>query len=78
MKKNNVIPILDIYQAAFLVYHKIEPDLVKTGGRVIFEFPASELVMMFLHECHMNPKINLLDYVVCLRRLRAQMIALRD
>jgi hypothetical protein len=75
--ENRKIPILDIYQAAFLVHNEIEPVLCKQGSRVVFEFPGTELVFELLDEYNRNPSIRLLDFVGRLRRLRAQMLSMR-
>jgi len=72
------IPIMDIYQAAFLALHKQEPILSKQGSRVVFEFPGTQEILKLLALYNTNPSIGLLEYVHCLRRLRAQMLAMRD
>lgn len=75
--ENGVLPILDIHQAAFLNLHGIEPDLLKQGTRVVFEFPGSHTVFQLILRYNENPAVPILDFVSHLRRLRAMMIQMR-
>ncbi len=78
MKKENAnLPIFDIHQAAFLNLHGIEPELLKQGTRVIFEFPGNQTVFKLLLKYNGNPAIPVLDFVSCLRRLRSMMLGMR-
>lgn len=77
-KENGNLPILDIHQAAYLELHGIEPNLTKQGTRVIFEFPSRKPVFDLIQQYNSNPSVNVLDYVSHLRRLRSQMLAMRD
>jgi len=73
------IPSMDIYMSGFLQLFGIEPTLVKQSGRVVFAFPNTERVASLIQEYNSNPTgIPLLDYIQQLRRLRSQMLAMRD
>ncbi|MEE9913198.1 MAG: hypothetical protein K4571_15910 [Deltaproteobacteria bacterium] len=72
------IPIFDIHQAAFLTLHEITPTFTKSGTRVVFEFDITTGVRKLLDQYNQNPIVPLLDYVTHLRRLRSQMLAIRD
>jgi hypothetical protein len=72
------IPLYDIHTAAWLQYKGISLELIKHGGRVVFEAPATEETAELLHQYEENPSVPLLDYVSFLRRLRSRMAALRD
>ena len=77
MRKNGKLPILDIYQAAYLNLNGIEPNLTKQGTRVVFEFPGTQSVFALIQKYNCNPSVNILDFVSHLRRLRSQMLAAR-
>mgnify|MGYP000889455863 CR=1 FL=1 len=74
---NSSIPVMDIYQATFLDYQGIPPDLTKQGTRVIFLFPNIQRVLEQIQAYNQNPSIPILDFVHCLRKLRSQMLAIR-
>jgi hypothetical protein len=76
---NGTLHLMDIYLTAFLQLQGIEPLLLKQSGRVVFAFPNTRQVTSLIQEYNGNPiGIRLLDYVQHLRRLRAQMLAMRD
>ena len=76
---DDAIPTMDIHLSAFLQFQGVVPELVKQSGRVIFHFPNCMKVTKLIQQYNKNPDgIPLLDYVQCLRRLRSQMISLRD
>ena len=72
------IPIFDIHQASFLSLHGITPTFTKSGTRVIFEFDVTVGVKKLLDQYNQNPSVSLLDFVSHLRRLRSQMLSMRD
>ncbi len=73
----NKVPINDLYVAAFLLLHSIEPELTIVGTRVIFEFPANESIYRLLRQYECNPDIKALDFSQAIRRLRGRMLAER-
>lgn len=78
MKKEiSGIPVMDIYQATFLDYQGIHPNLIKEGTRVIFLFPNNPTVLEKIKAYQQNPEIPVLDFVHNLRKLRSQMLAVR-
>lgn len=72
------LPLYDIYQAAFLSLNSISPQFIKSGTRVVFQFEATKEVKKLLEQYSQNPSVLLLDFVSHLRKLRSQMISLRD
>jgi len=76
-KVNSSIPIMDIYQATYLDYQKITPDLIKQGTRAIFMFPNNQTVLEEIQAYNRNPSVPVLDFVHHLRKLRSQMLAIR-
>jgi len=77
-REEKKLPILDIYQAAYLALKGIEPKLRKEGSRVVFTFRASSAVLERLRMYNLNPSLPILDYVAEVRRLRSQMVSMRD
>ena len=77
MKKQQ-IPIQDIYQASYLQYKGIKPDVIKQNGRAVFMFPAETQTFNMLDEYQADPLISVLDFVASLRRMRAELINNRD
>jgi hypothetical protein len=76
---NGTLPLMDIHLSAFIQLQGVEPVLLKQSGRVVFAFPNTERVMSLIQEYNGNPVgIRLLDYIQHLRRLRSQMLAMRD
>jgi hypothetical protein len=81
MKKTTTtsqIPIHDINLSAFLAHRGVEPELLKEGSRVVFCFPNDETTYSLMQLYNRNPPVSVLDYVGHLRRLRAQMLSMRD
>lgn len=74
--KGNV-PILDIHLASFLSLNGIEPDFIKQGTRIVFEFPSSQEVSNLTRKFNENPSVKILDYVHHLRKTRSMMLAAR-
>lgn len=72
------LPIFDIHQAAYLRLSNINPTLVLSGTRVVFQFDSSREVMKLLNKYNENPYVPLLDFVNNLRRLRSEMLSMRD
>jgi hypothetical protein len=79
MKKiPSMIPIYDINLSAFLQYEGVTPHLQKEGSRVIFFFPNNTKTYALMKVYNENPTIPILDFIGHLRRLRSQMLAMRD
>ena len=71
------LPTYDIYAASFLSLNNIQPTLVKTGTRVVFEFDATSTVRNLRARYNENPVVHVLDFVHHLRRIRSQMLSAR-
>lgn len=75
------ISITDITGAlSFLHLKGIEDITFKTldNGRVIGEAPATPEVYKLLAEFQSNPEVPINEFLACQRRLRGQMLDLRD
>ena len=77
-RESNKYQILDIYTAAFLYLHGFEPGLGKWGNRVFFEFPVDKQVEKLMAKYNQNAQVNVLDYTSLVRRLRSQMLSMRE
>jgi hypothetical protein len=73
-----MIPIYDIILSAFLQHKGIAPQLRKEGSRVIFMFPNDKGTHQLMQMYNENPPVSVLDFVGHLRRLRSQMLSMRD
>jgi hypothetical protein len=79
MKKNSpMIPIYDINLAAFLQYRGTPPQLRKEGSRVTFFFPNDQKTCELMKSYNENLSVPVLDFVGHLRRLRSQMLSMRN
>ena len=72
------IPLYEIHTTAWLSLNNIPIEFSKHGTRVVFEVPATPETYRLLGEYNENPKVNLLDFVGCLRTVRSKMLNLRD
>jgi Domain of unknown function (DUF5659) len=77
-KNQSTMPLHDIYASAYADYKGIPIDFDKRNRRVIFLLPDTSTVSQILADFNKNPILPLLDYLTHLRKLRAQMISLRD
>lgn len=75
---NQKIPLYEIHEVAFLSLNNVQVEFEKRGTRVVFLVPSTPETYQLLAEYNENPKINLLDFVGCLRRIRGQMLNVRD
>ena len=76
--KDQKLPLLDIYQAAYLKLHGFTPQLTLDGGRVVFEFPATEEIYSHCKSFNGNSPVPVMDFVSSIRQLRSRMIALKE
>ena len=67
----------DIYCVAFADLKGIPIKLTREGNRVIFLLPDEPNTYRVLGEFNNKPSLPLLDFVTHLKKIRAQMIALR-
>ncbi|HAX98332.1 MAG TPA: hypothetical protein DCY12_05470 [Candidatus Atribacteria bacterium] len=72
------LPILDIYYSAFLYMHGLLPEMGMSGTRCIFMFVCDAEFYRLSDLYNSNTKVNCLDFVNALRKLKAQMYGLRD
>ena len=72
------IPLYEIHEVAFLSLNNIQIELEKRGTRVVFLVPSTPETYQLLAEYNENPQVSLLDFVGCLRRIRGQMLSIRD
>ena len=75
---NQKIPLYEIHEVAFLSLNNVQVEFEKRGTRVVFLVPATQKVYELLADYNENPKVNLLDFVACLRRIRGKMLSIRD
>lgn len=77
MDKREYLPVLDLYQAAYLQLQRVDPTLARQGSRVVFQFPNTPQVIRAMQDYNDNPPVPVLDFVSNLRQLRARMLANR-
>jgi hypothetical protein len=79
MANEKLLPLFDIYQVSWLDFNGIQINFTKdNGGRVIFEVPANDETYQLLREYQGDPKVSLLGFVGSMRRVRGQMLDVRD
>ena len=72
------IPLYEIHEVAFLSLNNVQVEFEKRGTRVVFLVPSTPETYQLLAEYNENPKISILDFVGCLRKVRSQMLSIRD
>lgn len=72
------IPVFDIYLAAYQAARGNLPTLQKRGRKIVFLFAANDVFDDLAAEYHAGEVISAIELVNSIRRLRAQMIALRE
>ncbi len=77
-KTPSTIPYHDIHLSSYLAYRGVEPVLVKGGTRVVFHFPNDSQTHRLIAEFNTNPTLPVLDFIKHLRKLRAQMLSMRN
>ncbi|MGD0277107.1 MAG: DUF5659 domain-containing protein [Syntrophales bacterium] len=77
-KNNSSIPLYDINLSAYLLFKGTVPELKAEGKRVVFLFPNKTETFQLMKQYNENPLVPVIDFITCLRRLRSQMLALRD
>lgn len=78
MVDEKLLPLFDIYQVGWLDLNGIQINFTRQGARVVFEVPANDETYRLLREYQNDPKVSLLSIVGSLRRIRAQMLDVRD
>jgi hypothetical protein len=65
---------------AFLKFRGIKEIVLRKepNGRVVGEVPATPEIYQLLAEYQSNPSVPLTEFLACQRRLRGQMLDLRD
>lgn len=69
---------LDISLAAFFEVRGVPADLEFFKERVIFAFPADDLLYTLLREFNTNAAVNITDYVSTLRALKGKLLAMKN
>jgi hypothetical protein len=78
MKNIQKIPLYEIHETAYLSLNNIPIEFERRGSRVVFLVPSTQETYRLLAEYNENPHVNLLDFVACLRKIRGQMLSMRD
>lgn len=68
---------LDLYLAAFLTLHGLQPDLQVNNGRVTFNFDITDDLYRFSNAYNSNDTIPVADFVTAVKTLRGQMLTMR-
>ena len=75
--ENKFIEVKDIMAAAFLCSHGLICTVSKKGSQISFAFPGIEETRLFLEAYKNNPSIKAADFAGWIRRLNAQVVAMR-
>lgn len=69
---------LDIYLAAFLSLHGIEPNLEIRNGKVVFTFEADDQVYRLMNLFNSNVDVPVADFVTTVKTLRGKMLSQKE
>ena len=70
--------ILDLSQAAYHLTQSNLPELELRSGRVFFTFADDDLFRRIDRDYHSNKVVGVLDFAAAVRRLRGEMLAIKD
>lgn len=77
MTKTKELELIDLYIAAFLMLHGVQPRLILKNGKVIFVFDASDEVYRLMTIYNSNEDVPCLDMITAIKTLRGQMLTLK-
>ncbi len=77
MTKTKALELIDLYIAAFLMFHGVPPRLILKNGKVIFVFDASDEVYRLMTMYNSNQDVPCLDMITAIKTLRGQMLTLK-
>jgi len=77
MTETKTLQILDLYMAAFLALHGIEPALDNNNGRVVFTFQVSDDLYKLMVRFNSNENIPVTSFVTTVKMLRGRMLSMR-
>jgi 5'-3' exonuclease len=78
MEKQKKFSTLDVYLSAFLSLHGLTPSLERKGGRVTFNFPATDALYRIMSDYNSNEVTPVADFVTRVKTLRGQMLTMRE
>ena len=78
MEKTKQLELIDLYIAAFLTLHGIQPRLTLKNGKVIFVFDTLDEVYRLMATFNSNEDVPCLDMITAIKTLRGQMLTLKE
>ena len=78
MEKTKQLELIDLYIAAFLALHGIQPRLILKNNKVIFVFEALDDVYRLMANFNSNEDVPCLDLITAIKTLRGQMLTLKE
>lgn len=69
---------LDVYLAAFLAFHHIDPSLEDRHGKVVFVFPATGEVYRAMDRFNSNDPVPVGDFCTRVKTLRSKLLAMKE
>ena len=77
MTKTKELELIDLYIAAFLMFHGVQPRLILKNRKVVFIFDASDEVYRLMTIYNANEDVPCLDMITAIKTLRGQMLTLK-
>lgn len=79
MTMKKIFATHDVYLSAYLALSGIQPTLeMEDHHRVVFEFPVTEELYKHMRAFNSNAAVPCIDFTTTIKKLRAQMLTLRD
>lgn len=78
MKKETEINLLDINLSAFLSLHGVPPRLERQNSKIVFTFPATEVVYRLMNRFNRDEDVPVASFCTTLKTLRGQMLTARS
>lgn len=76
--KRKTFSTMDLYIAAYLSLHGIEPALENRNGKVIFAFTANDTLYRLMNDFNSNEPVEVVDYTTAIKTLRGKMLSLKE
>lgn len=70
--------VLDIYLTAYLKTKGIKPIPIKKSSKIAFLVDDSDLVKKLIADFNNNSEIGVLDFVACIKEIKALVFALKS
>ncbi|OPX95467.1 MAG: hypothetical protein A4E58_02111 [Syntrophorhabdus sp. PtaB.Bin006] len=76
--KVKMFSTMDLYIAAYLSLHGIEPALENRNGKVIFAFTTNDTLYRLMNDFNSNKDVPVADFATAVKTLRGKMLSLKE